>query len=297
MVQVLEAVPSFGTGLAQALTQATGSLAQGLMQRSAMSQLQNLLTPQTGAQGTQPGQAPQSPLQSIFSQPNGPNLGQILSVQKITENALGKEGATAAMNYMLNQQKQVGKEAAEIRKEERGLAQSGTEEFFKKVETDRIKLPQEQMSAEMIVDAIKSNEIDPFSQAHIGSIASSLGAPKELMTIFETPGSKEFKTARKTFIGNTIQDAFRGTTSRTEINLAEDMLAELGVSKEGNLASIWGVQSAIDIRRERVRLTDQLKEEGITPSKIPSAVNKMMQPYIKQVKDEYFEALRTLRKK
>lgn len=103
-VQVLPAVPSFGNSLAQALGQAGGSIAQGLMQRNAMSRLQQLITPQAAA----PGQPMQSPLQQMM----GPNasLGQTLAVQQIATQALGKEGGKVAVDYILNQQKMGQKE-------------------------------------------------------------------------------------------------------------------------------------------------------------------------------------------
>lgn len=198
---------------------------------------------------------------------------------------------------ILKERKITDKEAADIRKEERGLGEKSLKSWFDQVGEDELKLNDEKLALDMTIDAIKSGEVDPFSSAHIGSIAKAFGAPSELTRIFETPGSKEFKTARKRFITNTIQDAFRGTTSRTEINLAEDMISELGVSKEGNLASAWGMQTAHEIKSQRITLRNKLQEQGIANSKIPALAEKMLTPYVKEIKKEYFEALRELRKK
>ena len=61
------------------------------------------------------------------------------------------------------------------------------------------------------------------------------------------------------------------------------MLSELGVSEDANLASAWGLQSALEIREQRIRLTDQLREQGVSPSKIPATVDKMLQPFRKEL--------------
>ncbi len=189
------------------------------------------------------------------------------------------------------------KKQAEIQSENRQILNKPVESFFNKIEGDRIKIPQAQLSNDMIIDAIKNGDTDPWSAGHIAQVAKSFGVPSELTRILETPGSKEFSTARKTFIGNTIKDAFRGTTTTTEINLVEEMLSEIGATKWANLSSAFGIQAALDIDQARIQMADQLKEEGVSPAKIPPTVDKMLRPYEKLVKDEYFEAVRELRKK
>lgn len=295
MVQVLPYVPGFGERIAPALEQAASTIGGALMQKRARTALEKLLQPQ----GNMVGGSPMNQMNQAIQQNGQANTLRPLDyvqMQRLVEMGYGPEAAKTYTNALLQDQKLAQKEAMDIRKEERALGQAGSKEFFEKIESDRLKLPEEQLASDMILNSIKSGEIDPFSKAHVAEIAKSFGVPDSILKSLETPGSKEFKTARKTFIGNTIKDAFRGTTTKIEINLAEDMLSELGVSKEGNLASYWGLQAAIDIRKERVRLADQLKSEGVPPSKIPATVDKMIQPYIRETKDEYFEAIRSLRK-
>lgn len=282
MVQVLPYIPSFGEKLIDKLAEAGTNISQGLMQRNANQALSSMLN-KAQTSGENPIQG-KSPL-------------QMLQLYKTAETALGKDSAKVLVDQLTNQQTLAAKEGIEIRKEDRAIANAGSKDFFERVESDRLKLPEEELASDMILDAIKGGEIDPWSNAHLADIARSFGAPDSLANLLETPGSKEFKTARKTFIGNTIKDAFRGTTTKVEINLAEDMLAEVGVSKEGNLASAWGLQASTAIRKERLRLADELREKGVSASKIPATIDKMMQPYIKEVKSEYFEALKSLKKK
>lgn len=298
MVQVLPAVPSFGEKLANVLGEAGANVAEGIQQRRARSALDKLLNPQFQQQ-MQPGMEGQP---SSQPQPSPQNTADQLPIKAmqlydLAAKAYGPQQANILAKGFIESQKLGQKEQQTIRAEERALGRKSSEGFFEKVSSDRAKIPEEQLASDMILDAVKSGDIDPWSKAHLADIARSFGAPDALLTALETPGSKEFKTARKTFIGNTIKDAFRGTTTKIEINLAEDMLSEIGVSKEGNLASAWGLQAGLDIRKERVRLADQLIEQGVAPSKIPIAVDKLMEPYIRQVKDEYFEALKDLRKK
>lgn len=302
MVQVLPYVPSFGEKLAATLSEAGTDIAKGIQRRSAQTALQKLLNPQqqTVSQSGMPvDQANQFGHQEQPQQQISADQLPIKAVQlyDLASKAYGPEQANILAKGYLESQKLNIKEQQNIRAEERALGRKAHEGFFERVSSDRAKLPEEQLSQDMILDSIKSGDIDPWSKAHLADIARGFGAPEALLAPLENPGSKEFKTARKTFIGNTIKDAFRGTTTKIEINLAEDMLAEIGVSKEGNLASAWGLQAALDIRRERVRLADQLAEQGVPPSKIPPTVDKMMEPYIRETKSEYFDALKELRKK
>lgn len=298
-VQVLPHVPGFGESLVNTLIQAGGAIGEGLKARASRNALAEIAN---RFQKGQSSSTPASPVQQMQAEANQASTPVSLSpldiaeIGKYAERAYGPEGGKAFTNALLQQQKLQEKEAADVRKEERALGRIGQEDFFKKIENDRVKLPEEELANEMIMDAIKNGDIDPFSSAHIADIAKSFGAPDSLVKILETPGSKEFKTAKKTFISTILRDTFKGTTTKAEINLAEDMIAEVGVSKEGNLASAWGMQVAVDLRKERIRLTDELKEKGVTPSKIPALVDKMMIPYTRELKDEYFEALRSLRK-
>jgi hypothetical protein len=51
------------------------------------------------------------------------------------------------------------------------------------------------------------------------------------------------------------------------------------------------------INDEKVRLNDQLIEQGIQPSKVPATVDKMLRPFQQKIKDQYFEAIETLKEK
>lgn len=306
MVQVLPPVPSFGEKLSQVLAESGGKLAEGLQRRHAQTAWQQLITPtQTDQNGNpiqnqpQGNQAPSnlSPLERMKQKPGGLSLNETISAINTAERAFPGVGGKAVSDYLGNEQKISGKRQLESERHERELTAPGDKQFFEKIAIDRQKLPDEELSNAMILDAIGSGDIDPWSSAHIGALARAFGAPDELTRVLETPGSKEFKSGRKTFIGNTIKDAFKGTTTKTEINLVEDMLAELGVAPEANYVAAIGMQTKIDIAKEKIRLTDELQERGVNPSKIPAAVDKLMQPIIKEIHDEYFTIVKEQKKK
>lgn len=299
MVQVLPAVPTFGEKLANQLSKTGSDIGKALQQRNAKTQLQALLNPQaqTTTQGTQGAVGISDTTGTEQPSPSKLSAAKVVQLYNLAEKAYGKEGAKKLVDTIIQQDKLAEKEAAEIRKEERQLAQAGTQDYFKKIEEDRIKLPQEEFASEMVMDAINSGDLDPWSKAHIADIAKGLGVPESITKFLETPGSKEFKTGMKTFIGHTVKENFRGMTTKPELRLAEEMNAEIGVTRAGNLAAIWGLNTAIEIKRERLRLTDELKEQGVSPSKIPATVDKKMKPFVQKLHDEYFEALRYLREK
>ena len=115
---------------------------------------------------------------------------------------------------------------------ERKPREKGIEGFFTKLEEDAEKLPALESSLESMLDAVNRGDVDPFSQSHFADLAHAFGAPEALTRIFQTPGSKEFNTARKTFLATTLKDAFRGATTGKEIELAESLLAQVGVKPE-----------------------------------------------------------------
>lgn len=145
------------------------------------------------------------------------------------------------------------------------------------------------------LDAILSGEVDPFSSGHIAQLMKDFGLPESLSSPLETVGSKEFKTGQKTFLTNTFQDAFRGATTTGQIALASSLLAEMGGTKEANLASLWLLKAQHDIENERIKLMDEEIEKGVPLSKITRVVEKRLDKFSKEINDEYFDALKELR--
>ena len=216
MGKVLPYVPSPLEQLTPYINQAQQSIMQGLQRRQGNQDLARLLQPKQ-AQGQEgEGQAPSAiHAGSNMQQAEENAVLKATAIADARTRATGdpNQGKIAADAY-LQDYKLRQKEAQQIRQEERALGMAGSKDYFEKVESDRLKIPEEKLATEMIMDSILSGEIDPWSSAHIGEIARSFGAPESLTKILETPGSKEFKTARKTFIGNTIKDAFKGTTTK-----------------------------------------------------------------------------------
>ena len=188
------------------------------------------------------------------------------------------------------------RKADEIASEDRKLLNKPAEKFFEKIEEDRERLEQEEFAGEMILSGIQTGDLDPWGKVHIGEIAKGFGAPEALVASLQTPGSKEFNTGRKQFLGSIIKDTFRGNTTQREIDIAEGLLAEVGVTREGNLAAAFALQAATDLKKERLRIADEEIAKGVSPSKIPAVVSKKMTAYAKQLKQEYFDAVEQLKK-
>ncbi len=202
---------------------------------------------------------------------------------------------------LLANQKLQNKAALDIQKEERAgerkLQEAEQLPFIEKIARDRDTLPAAIQSNDQIIDAIIKGDVGPGSMPHLGAIARDLGVPSSITKLLESTDSKEFNSGVKLLMGKTIKDTFRGTTSKREIEIAEQVQAEIGVKPEANLAAAWAVQADLMARQEEIRLYDELLEQGVSRTKIPAVINKQMLPYRKQLKEEYFQAIDELRKK
>ncbi len=298
MVFVLPAVQQrdFSTELAQTLSKAGTDLGTGFVQGREKTKAQEYLDRRLNP----PKQGQQLPDGSNqtggLAQPNVAPIDfkEAPAILDALQKVHGKEGGKVAFEAYIDQQKEANKERRDIDKFERGLTEPGIKEFYNKISEERNSLPEKEVASEAIINAIKSGETGVFSSANIGSFLENLGAPPEIRKALETPGSKEFKSASKTFLASNIKDAFRGTTNQREINIAEEIGAELGVNENANLAAAFFQQVKVNISRERIRLVDEAIERGVSPSKVPALVDKQMQPFIKEEKQQYFEAARQL---
>lgn len=301
MVQVLPAVPSFGTQLAQVLTQAGTDVAKGYSKYRARTALDKLLnseaTEQTNQDGVTPskdGAAPPTPgtppNPTPSSKINPMKYGAIYDAA-LEANDGDSAAATMVVNAKIAQDKEAAKDARAIAAEDRALRAPGLKTFYEEIESQRQRLPEQEAASQAIVHAINTGQTGVFSSANIGSFLESLGAPEEIRKALETPGSKEFRSASKTFIASDMRDTFKGNTTGREIEIAEQIGAELGVNENANLAASFYRQLKINITKEKIRLVDELTERGVSPSKIPSVVYKMLNPYIEEEKRQYFEAV------
>lgn len=287
--------------------QAAGGQQQPMQQPQGMPPQQPQGMPQaqmglSGQQVQQPNQMMAPPQQTQAQQQVDPNNVETWPDELVQQMAATK-GPAGELGKQEYQRRQKLKEEdrrlqADIAKEDRALLNKPTEKFFDKVEEERGKIESEDFATDLILSGIYSGEVDPWSKAHWGEIAKSFGAPDSITNaLFQTPGSKEFNTGIKTFLGSILKDTFRGNTTEREIKTAENLMAQVGVSRDGNLAAAYAMKSATEFKRERIRLTDELREQGVSPSKIPAAVDKMLQPYQKALKEEYFEFLDHLKEK
>lgn len=210
-----------------------------------------------------------------------------------------KDPFTKAKNYAAVGEHELAKletERAKLGAKEKAKEKefSSDKTFWEGIHKDRERLPHVKTSLDAELNAVLSGEVDPFSSAHFADIAKGLGADESLVRSLETPGSQSFKTAQKTFIGNTLQDVTRGTTSGKQIELVEGLLAKVGSSKEANLAAVWLLQAQNAVKEKKIQLAAQYKKEGISGYEIPDLVSDEVENYRKKVSEQYIEAINSL---
>jgi hypothetical protein len=327
---VLPEVPSFGTqlarglggGLSQGIQQAGQLLTQSALEKMKLSQKQKLINSiENGGmgQGDQSTQVSEEQFLSALPQIEQA-LGRDLTPQDLNQLWEGLQGQQTqetqekaeedpflkAKQYIaadldpraaLAEAKMKSHQKYEREKEERSLIGKGAETFWKEIADTREKLPFLQSSLDAQMDAVLKGDVDPFSRGHIADVAKSLGAPSSLVAALETPGSKEFKTGLKTYLSNSLKEAFRGTTTSKEIELIEGLLAQAGATQEGNLASIWLLQSQLMLQQEKIRLASSLRKQGVSGYEIPDIVDAQLDPFRKNLSDQYIQAIDHLRNK
>lgn len=186
------------------------------------------------------------------------------------------------------------RKAAKLETSEREPYVASAKEYFKDLRDKQRSLPITKSAIEAETQAILRGDIDPLSGGHFATIARQLGAPPALVSVFETPGSKEFRTAQKTFLSNTLNETMRGTTSGKQIELVEGLLAEVGARKEANLASVWLLQTKALLDEKEIQLASQFKKQGIPSYDIPDLVAEQLEPYRQDLSDQYMEAINSL---
>ena len=172
----------------------------------------------------------------------------------------------------------------------------GVESFFNRIAEQRQSLPQAEISYDAMLQGVYSGATDPFSASHLIEIGKTLGVPETLLRPLQTTHGKEFDSARKNAFSNILRSAFRGTTTKREIEIADSMLAQAGNKQSANEASIYLLQAGLMISKEEDRIQQMLSEQGISNFDIPDSTEKMLQPYIKMIKDQYLEAVKELAK-
>ena len=188
MVQVLPGVPTFGQNLIASLSQATGNIAEGLAKRNANKALQSLFSPVQGQQqGIEAQDQNLSPIQRILNQPEGPTMGQALTIHNIAEKAMPGSG-TLVGQFLGNQQNIAARERLQKQKFEH--------------EEEKVVGKENRELRDNIIDSYESARI---SQANINKLravskesATPLTAYVSQLTgipldLWASPESEEFK--------------------------------------------------------------------------------------------------------
>lgn len=236
--------------------------------------LESPMNPQEGSQGQfDPGAIPDEFINRVAIK--NPQLGSFLQQQK--SNA----------------------EKLRLKKEQHELEpiKSSVSKWFDKASEEMGKLNEQELSLDAMRQGILSGSVDPFSPAHLGEIAHAFGVPEEITRSWGNMNSKEFGSARKVFLSNLLKGAFRGATTGREIQLADTLLSQVGISKEANLAAEGLMRSGVMMNRERQRLLQEAKELGLSNYKIPDYVDKKADEYGKLLNKQYIEALEELKRR
>jgi len=206
-----------------------------------------------------------------------------------------KAYAAAGEHDLAHVASQEAKGEEKRRAEERSIYKKSAERYFENLDVKKEKLENSQLALDAQTQAVMEGDIDPWSRGHLASLARDLGAPESVAALLETPGSKEFKTGLKTYLSYTLKDAFRGTTTGREIQLAEGLLAQAGSSKEANMATLALLDAQNDINQKEIEIVNELKARGVSPYDIPDQVSEILKPYRKETSKEYMEFVRHLK--
>lgn len=237
---------------------------------------------------------------SISSQESSPSSAQSISNQPISKPKYTHEDALKAAMLGNQPLEHAISEAAKSEEkkvlEEKKVFTPSVEKYFTRIEETRDEIPQIKSSLEAEEASIMSGAVDPWSSGHMANMARYMGLDMLAPTL-ETPGSKGFKTAQKTFLTTSLQNAFKGATTAKQINLVEQLLAEPGASREANLASLWLMQSNMMVDEMKLQIVDSLKSQGVSGYNIPALASRQLEPYRKQLSEQYTEALKELIKR
>lgn len=239
---------------------------------------------ETGTAASNVGMMPQTIPELGLNQPQ--QIPQVTDQDIMRAEVSGRHDIAMTLSEMK-------KQSEKQQLEEKKVFTPSVQKYFERIEDKRSELPQIKSALEAEQAQIMSGEIDPWSSGHMANIARYLGMDILAPTL-ETPGSKGFKTAQKSFLTTSLQNAFKGATTSKQINLIEQLLAEPGATKEANLASLWLMQSNMMVDEMEIQLTDSLRSQGVSGYNMPALVSKQLEPYRKQLSDQYTEAVREL---
>ncbi len=222
-IQILPAIPTFGSRLAEALGQVGTDIAGAVEQRSARRALDKMFNPpQQQDQGTnqQPNQTGHPPVSPI----------QAAEVAKLAERAYGKEGGKAAVNAWLENQKLGAKEAATIRAEKRAAA-TKEEEKIDKVQSDIVSGFDSAQVSEANLNRMEALKDSPDIISPLGAyLTNMLGLPVSLTSSADTEEFQKLAAQR----GLNVASAYGfGRILQTEFNNFLQTIPSLLNSREG----------------------------------------------------------------
>ncbi len=260
----------------------------------------NFVEPQAQIESPQPTAVAPEP-KEVTPKPTGKKTAKVpqsrlalVSDDKLTE-WLQYPGLKAQAQAELDRRKEYRKEFKEAETIERKPTEEAVQKFFTDLGEDEKKLPELKNSLDTMLHSVNSGAIDPWTPSHLADIATAFGIPEDLTRAWQSMEAKQFHAARKTYLSNTLKEAFRGATTGREIDLAESLLAQVGTNREGNLAALFLQQSNLLIRDERIKLAREAQDQGMSNYDVPRYVAEKIEPFRKELSKEYFEALDSLK--
>lgn len=301
MVQVLPGVPTFGSRLAAVLGNAGENIGKGITQRRARNSLDELLNPQQ-SQATNPGQSPQG--QADQQQQQSPiNPLETVRAYNLAEQAYGPEGAKLIANSI--SQKQLQQQKAQDRRQqaiedanraaEHKFEEAEQKPKFEAIGANRVAIPEALAASDRVIDAVSGGDLGPSSAANLGQFLSEVGVPSSITNALQSVESKEFNSGMKQLIGHVVTESFRGASTKRQLQLVEQMQAQVGVRKEANLAAAFAGRSELEIKQKEVDLYDQFREDGYSPSQALARTKKPLKEFRDQIGKEYFQILQELK--
>ena len=288
MVQVLDAIPTFGQSLVQTLSTAGADVAKGLQKRSARKELEELDTQSRATTG----QPKTDQLTAQVPDQTQPSWKGDLRKHQLREELYGKEAANLAFKSDLQEREFKHQEHLQDRKVQNAIRQKEAEKNI----GAREEIQKKRLDLKLASDAVQSGDTGAFS---LNSFADLLGPAGVRL---KSAKGAQLDAATKSLLFDSINDVTAKGTNLWLEKVALSALPGLGKSQEANETLITIAQGKLDIQEKQMDLKDDLltkyADAGIQPPHdLDRIVNQLLKPYAEQVEEKMAYDTRVLYEK
>jgi hypothetical protein len=305
MVQVLPAVPNFGSSLAQVLSGVGSDIGEGLKKRNAFKGLQaleNQSTNQIPAEASSVN-ASGNPAQMQGNQ-SPANLSPMQNIMRynLATKAFGKEGADAYLKSVMANQDFAQKQQLQERKfqEQRSqkLESAQLERAQKsalEIDKKRDALKNQRRDTKLGLEAVQRGDVGGLDINYVANLFGEAGQP------FKNYSAQQLETAMKNL---TIDDLQKVTGQKNQWldKMVKSATAGIGKSQESNEMILKTKLATLDVQEKELDVHDELlsfyEKQGVTPpSNLNKQVSDIVKPYAQMIEDRLSYDTRVLYEK